>query len=343
MSEIAGIRYEERDLDFLRGLFESRLMRLDHAAALYFGDSLAAAQQRVLKLKNAGVVAERPRRMASDPSILHITRRGYELLEERGRLEGYPRFSWDKLARRADVKPLTLDHELEVMDVMAALVPAIRAKPGLAVAQMGTWPLLHEFRAHRRFTDGRGQFVHREMVTKPDGFLRVRETKADGRRTEHAFFLELDRGSESLDRLVGKASGYKQFYKQGGYARRCGGPRENFQLYPFRVLMVVPSQARRNNAAERLLKNNLTRQVWLAAREDLLADPLARVWISPAALGKAVRGTPYDLDKLRFEQAGRNRPGREECVQARVERRALFEPETAQEKERSEEDRPNAP
>jgi len=57
-----ALKLQPRDLVLLRGLFESRVMTTDHAAALYFDGKGEAAKKRLQKLKSAGFIAERPRR-----------------------------------------------------------------------------------------------------------------------------------------------------------------------------------------------------------------------------------------------------------------------------------------
>ena len=45
----------ERDYRILRGLFESRVMMLQHVAALYFAGNLDAAQKRIWKTQECPV------------------------------------------------------------------------------------------------------------------------------------------------------------------------------------------------------------------------------------------------------------------------------------------------
>jgi hypothetical protein len=109
------MRIQDRELELLRGLFDSRLMTLAQAAALFFNGSREAAKKRIAKLKAAGVISARQRK-AYEPSILFLTRRGFELLRERGLLQ-HVSLSWTNLEKRLQVSDLTLKHELEVMDV----------------------------------------------------------------------------------------------------------------------------------------------------------------------------------------------------------------------------------
>lgn len=129
-----AISLQSRDILLLRGLFECRVMTIDHAAALYFQGKKDAAKKRLQKIKAAGYINARPRR-AFDPAILFLTRKGLALLQQEGVLNDYPSFDLPALERRARVSDLTIRHELEVMDVKAAFhsrlqtVPAFKRSP----------------------------------------------------------------------------------------------------------------------------------------------------------------------------------------------------------------------
>jgi ribosome biogenesis protein Tsr3 len=66
---LQSIDLRERDLELLRGLFESRIMTAAHIATLYFDDKKEATKKRLQKLKAAGLIRER-RRRAYEPAVL---------------------------------------------------------------------------------------------------------------------------------------------------------------------------------------------------------------------------------------------------------------------------------
>jgi hypothetical protein len=243
-----SLQFQDRDFALLRGLFECRVMTNDHAAALYFEGKNEATKKRLQKLKVAGLITERPRR-AFDPSILFLTRKGLLLLQGKGVLTQYPSLDLPALDRRARVSDLTIRHELEVMDVKAAFHLAIKTAGSFTIAEFSTWPLLNEFTAYR--PGGSGV----EVTVKPDGFIRIHETDSVGHKFERAFFLELDRSTELQDKLVAKAGCYRNYYRRGGFAVRNGATRDQFEKFPFRVLMVLQNAERRNNTALHLLQN----------------------------------------------------------------------------------------
>ena len=66
------IELQDRDVALLRGLFEARVMTLGHIATFHFDGRMEAATKRVQKLKRAGILHERPRRVY-EPSIVCLT------------------------------------------------------------------------------------------------------------------------------------------------------------------------------------------------------------------------------------------------------------------------------
>ena len=282
-----SIVIQDRDIALLRGLFESRVMTAEHIASLYFDGRDEATKKRLQKLKTAGLIGQRPRR-TFEPAVLFLTRKGLVPLQTHGILQEYPTFDLPALERRARVSPITLRHELAVMDVKAALCPAVAKTVSFSVAEFNTWPLLNEFTAL-------GGIDGAEVLVRPDGFIRIHENDPDGGVSEHSFFLELDRSTETQDVLVSRAVCYLNYYKSGGFAEKSGGTRSEFKDYPFRVLMVFKNGERRNNATERILQNSppILTQVWLTTSEEVTSDPLGAIWIQPKDYRNVTKGTPF--------------------------------------------------
>jgi Replication-relaxation len=270
-----GLEIQERDIALLGGLFEARVMTLHHIATFHFGGRLAAASKRVQKLKTAGLIAERPRK-PYEPSILHLSTTAFDLLRERGVLADYPQMARSAIQRRSRVSPLTLDHELAVLNVRAAMWKAISTIRRLRIDEFGTWPLLYRFRA----SPAPGAS---DVGMAPDAFIKIIETMHRGDESEHLFFLELDRSTETLETVVQKAHCYADHYRRGGMAARFGRPRSEFKEFPFRVLVICQSMERRDNLALRLLFGNrpILTQVWLTTLKEVLAAPLGEVWVQP--------------------------------------------------------------
>lgn len=307
---------QARDMALLESLFISRVMTTAHAAALFFESRPEAAKKRLQALKSAGLIAERPRR-SFDPAVLYLTKAGLTVLSENGTLERYPSLSMARLEKRAAVSALTIRHELDVMDVRVAFELALKHHASCTLSEFGTWPRLYEFESE----NARGE----PLLIRPDGFLRIRETDAQG-ASEHAFFLEVDRSSESLDTLVQKATAYLHFYRSGGFAARNGGKRVDAAKYPFRTLFVLKTEERRNNLAERLAASNppILTMAYLATAEVVRADPLGKMWLRPVDYRDAVAGTEFEIRDVWPSFGFKRRSEREAFVKANIPLRTLL-------------------
>lgn len=322
------IEYQDRDYELLRSLFESRVMTLSQAAALYFDGSYEAAKKRLQKLESARAVYRR-RRNVNEPAVYALTEQSLELLRTKGFLDQY-RAAFNGLPnmrQRATVSDMTMRHELAVMDVKAALMPAIERTDRFSTVEFGTWPFLYQFKAKRTFTNADGSLLSEIVLQKPDGFIRVYEQEEDGGLSEHRFFLEVDRSSEPQHRLAAKASAYRDYYSSGNFATRYGHPGAPREDFPFRVLMILRNTERRNNAAESLLrlKPPILTQVRLTTYQELHQDPLGPIWLVPRDYRTALTNTPFDLAIRPESRVYARQPEREAIVEARLQKHQLFD------------------
>lgn len=285
---------------------------------LHFDGSLHAATKRVQKLKAGKLISERPRR-PYEPSVLHLTSAGINVLRQNAILAKYPPLSSLQMEKRAKVSEITLRHELQVMDVKAAFVAAIRNAPDLHFGTLVTWPQLLEFDALK--TGGQ------RVTVKPDGFLQFQERDQEGADSEYTFFIEVDRGTEVQDTLSTRAACYRDYYRSGGFAVRCGGARSKPQEYPFRVLFVFATAERRNNAAERMLMipEAIGTMACLSTFDEVRADPLGRIWITPRDYQLATKGTPFEVERRKKANICIRSVEREKLVESRIQKSAIME------------------
>lgn len=319
-----SVDLQSRDLALLRGLFESRVMTSAHVAAIYFSGKKEAAKKRLQKLKTAGLIGERVRRVY-EPSVLYLTRKAFAFLRERGVLSEYPQLGKFSLEKRARVSDFTLRHELEIMDVKTAFHAAIFKTAVFAIAEFSTWPFLYQFQAFRP------GYRATEVVVKPDGFIRIHEKESDGGLSEHTYFLEVDRSSETQDTLVARAGRYLDYYRSGGFAERNGAPRSAYKDYPFRVLMVFRNAERRNNTAERLLQSNppILTQTCLTTIEEVKTDPLGAIWICPVDHRDATKGTSFDTGHRREAWGYKRQTAREVFIEKKIRKFSILPGPTA--------------
>jgi hypothetical protein len=314
-----SLQLQARDFVLLCGLFECRVMTAGHIAALYFDGKREYTKKRLQKLKASGFIRER-RRQVNEPSILFLTQKAFKLLKNNGHLSEYPSLGTNSFEARTNVSGLTLRHELEIMDVKAAFHSAIKKTTKYSVVEFSTWPLLYQFETPHQGYGG-------DVLVKPDGFIRIHESEADGGLSEHTFFLEVDRSSEKQDTLITRAGCYVDYYKSGGFAARNGAPRTEFKDYPFRVLLILKNAERRNNTAERLVQNNppILTQVWLTTSAEVTTNPLGPIWIQPVDYRNVTRGTTFDAERPRRDLIYRRQPEREALAESKIKKLSLLE------------------
>jgi len=278
--KVSVTKLQSRDFALLCGLFESRILTLSHIAGMYFDGKGEMAKKRVQKLKALGVIRERPRQRISDPSILHLTWKGYGAIREAGHVDDDSRLTSKLFSRRMKVSPLTLAHEIAISDVMMAWAAALRNHDRFELLEFSVWPRRHAFTVDREY---------RRVPVQPDGYIRMGD-KDPRDASELHFFFELDRGTESIERLAEKCVSYREYERSGGYAEFCGLTREERKSRPFRVLVVCKSEQRRNNLAERLLQFHppFSTMVLIATMEECVRHPIGEIWMTPAAFNGAV-------------------------------------------------------
>ncbi len=316
---LEGVLLQERDIEILRGLFESRLMTAAHVAVLYFDGKAEATKKRVAKLKAVGLINYR-RRHPAQPAILFLSSKGLDVLREHGVLTNYPRLGPFNLQKRSCVSELTERHELQIMDVKAAFHAALAKSKKLSIETFSTWPMLYQFQALR---SGRGP----EVPVKPDGFICVNEKESGNGLSQHSFYLEVDRSTETRETLVSRITSYVDFYKSGGFAHLHGAPRSAFKEYPFRVLIIFRTAERRNNLAERLLQLTppVSWPICLSTIEEVTSNPLGDIWIYPADYKKVTSGTHFDPEKRKRQWVYAREIERENLVASRLKKWRLFQ------------------
>jgi hypothetical protein len=197
-----SVRLTERDLRVLVKCAICRWLTTDQLRQLYFPwATLNAVQKRLRKLSEAGYL--RSYREHPTAECIHtVGPKGKPLVEERG-IE----------ATLADEVPRQIDHWLGVNEVR------------IAVEQGSVSPAY--FFAYWQLSDLGWKF---QVI--PDAVFAVGHP---GRRT---FLVEYDRGTETLDKLVGKVRGYAH----------------GFEGFPFEAVLVFTEGTRRLDGLSRELR-----------------------------------------------------------------------------------------
>jgi hypothetical protein len=274
-----NVKLQERDVSLLCDLLESRVLTLDHIRTMFFSGTDDMARKRVHRLKAAGLLMERPRRIG-EPSILHLTWKGYTALRKENHVEEDSYHTPKAFTRRMTVSDQTLAHELMIADVRASFVVAMRESKRFERFAFDVWPRRYDFKVNRG---------HGHKPVKPDGHIQFLE-RGDDPAAPYNFFLEADTGSENLERVVEKCLNYREYFRSGGFAVFCGGKREHFKDFPFQVLVICTNEKRRNNLAERLLlvQPPFSTMILITTLKACVGDPLADIWMTPGAYKKSL-------------------------------------------------------
>lgn len=210
-------KLRQRDFDLLLELGQSRFFTYEQIANLWFNESLDAARKRCVKLKESGLITTCEtsfRRLA----LVMLSRPGASFLKKRGFAGSFHPSVFEEPGLA------TLEHELTVRDLKISWLKRAAAERH----QIDEFSIRSDL---LRFSTEYG-------TVRPDGYVRMKtqETSAP-----IYFFLEVDRGTESLEKLEWKVVQYWNFYCEGGFAFRMGFPRESYKRCPFRVVLVFSS------------------------------------------------------------------------------------------------------
>jgi hypothetical protein len=226
----------ERDWAVLRVVAAHRFLTTRHVEGFCFADhasSLSAARitRRVLtRLLDSGLLSRLDRRVGgvragSASYVWTLAQAGHRLL------------AGADDARRRIREPSTtfLDHHLAVADTHLALLGAHRA------GQLELLYVQTEPGCWRRFTGrhGSGETLRPDLyaVTADDDY-------------QHCWFIEVDRGSESLPRLLAKCAQYEA-YRRTGIEQHLRG------VFPL-VVWLMPSERRADQLAAALARRSGT-------------------------------------------------------------------------------------
>jgi len=159
-----------------------------------------------------------------------------------------------------------LAHALEIVDFYIALKEGLERRGGRIVAWLGEAEARYQF-------GGQG----RRLLFSPDAYCLWAFGMEEG-----SFFLEWDRGTESMTRFSQKLARYQAYYQVRAHHDHLG----ETELRP-RLLIVVPDERREKNLvgwmARRLKKGEFAAlpTVLVAVRDVVFRDILGPIWHQP--------------------------------------------------------------
>lgn len=256
---VAGVEADlsERDRLVLTSVSDHRFMTTQQIERLHFTDHatpLAAARscRRVLaRLHTHRILHRLERRVGgvhagSAGYVWSIGLVGDHLLRQS---------AGDGIRRRIKEPSTTfLDHTLAIADAHLALVEAARTESFDLVA------VEHEPACWRTFTAGSGG----NETLRPDLYV-----ETGNRDYEDCWFLEIDRGTESLPTLIRKCGQYEAYRRSGREQARLG-------TFPL-VVWVLPNEARIDKLQDAITRTRqLDPQLFRLTTPEQLAERLAK-------------------------------------------------------------------
>ncbi len=234
---IVGFRLTERDKQIIQAVAAYRFLSTTQIRRLFFAVTSKSSQcdQRLKLLYHHGYL-ERHQQMGIEmgdnkPILYSSTRKGLRLLQAQAMTDT----TQDTDVARNSIRNLYLDHLLEVNDVRIAFAQACRLL-GFAFER---W--IQEQAARAAVLADRNQIVQAlYKQVAPDGVCIF----STGKSTL-TFFIELDRGTETLGRVKKKLESYVVAYKSGTLTKAFG-------INDLRVLIITSSKSRLDNIVDTL-------------------------------------------------------------------------------------------
>ena len=261
LSTPAPMHLTGRDKEIVEAVHLYRLLRQDQLQALFFG-SQSAAQRVLVRLYDHGFLDRRfiPVLSGRSPAFYILDRRGADLLRAE---MGYDELSWHHSSKQ--ISSDFLEHTLAINDVRVAITLAARL-PGYELLE---WRGESEVKTdYDRVSIQTKTGGKRQVPIVPDSYFLLQTPL--GRAP---FFLEVDRGSETLARFQAKVHAYLAYYASGGYQKRYGSS-------SLRILTVTTTSERRDHLQAATAKLRGTRRFYFAAARDIQPDKVlhAPIW-----------------------------------------------------------------
>lgn len=275
----------EIDLKLFEALHEGRFLTTRLITEEFFSHR-NAANRRLKQLLEAGYIAKDQPSVTED-AIWRPTQKAVQALIDAGRLmREQATWTWKQSLSDITYK----EHETDVNRLRFAFIRAAEMTPNVTVNRCLSGPALHD-----AVTDTDGI----RYPVRPDRFL---ELSVEG--TIFHYLIEVDRGTKDLKSTTkrdvsSQLYAYNPYYFRGGFLRKYGRPADPIQAWPFRVLVTVPTAARRNNVIERMIAEMRSRKLSpgsmraYALFDEVLANPFGAIWIREVELAKILSWLEY--------------------------------------------------
>jgi|Deesub1362A_J573_1020465.scaffolds.fasta_scaffold01835_1 hypothetical protein len=264
VKEAPSMVLTERDKKVILLVYENRFLRRDQIQKLFF-PSTQTCNQRLMKLYQHRFLERifKPVSFGQSQAVYALDKRGKDIV---ARELGLENIKWSKSKNRVEL--FFLEHTLAVNDFKVNLLLFLRERRDVKLLFFKhEWEDLKD-----RVSDPRGKRPY--LPVTPDAFFGI-ETE----RGKAYFFLEADRGTQTLKRFREKIVAYRQYWKEGKYQERHG-------FKNFRVLTVTTSKKRLLNLLS-LAEKEGARTMFLFTTEDCITSDFlsSPIWLAPIENG----------------------------------------------------------
>lgn len=257
------MRLTPRDVDIVEAVHHYRVLRQDQIRMLFFGTK-SACQRALARLYDHGFLERKflPVLYGRSPTLYVLDKKGVDLLRSE---RGYEDLVW--YSSNKDLKTDFIEHTTVLNDFRLSIV--VSARRG------GLEPVLWRSEGQLKADYDRVRLAtsRRPVSVIPDGYFVLATPLGKAH-----FFVEIDRGTETLARFKQKIYAYKEYFDSGAYERRYG-------TKSMRVLTVATGEGRLTNlwrvTGEVTAQIGGQRRFWFGLADRLTVDTVlnAPVWV----------------------------------------------------------------
>ena len=262
----------DRDLEILRALNRYRYMRTGQVHQLLFSENgtMQSARRRLRNLYHHRYIARaQPYVQVGKPApeiAYFLDRKGREVLRSEGEIVRY----WRK---GTEVKYQFLEHAIAVSEFRLKLEKAVAAHDHLTLDRF-----IPDFQMRdeaERFVGKRRYLLYREaihpalrksFVIHPDALINL-SAERDGKAGSRMLCLEVDRGTQGLEKIRDKLTGYHLAREQGLF-RQFG------DFHDFVVLFQAPGPKRAQSIFEALSDHVAASMARVTSADDVSSESL---------------------------------------------------------------------
>lgn len=254
----------ERDREIIKAVHENRFLRRDQIERLFFSTT-AAANARLLMLYQHRFLDRLylPVELGSSQAVYALDREGAALIAHEEHLH-LSQVRWKRKHNRIEF--FFLEHTVAVAELHVALELSARGRDDVALTE---WRR-EGFLTREKLSDPEDD--ERHLIVAPDAFFSLAVPGGS-----IYFFVEVDLGTETLERFRRKVRAYQEYYRGGRYTQR-------YDHRYFRVLTIGEGATRLANLIEVAREEGAGKMFLFGLASHVSASALGPVWFHPGSL-----------------------------------------------------------